>query len=201
MGFFTISLISGYSLIVLMNIIFNFSWLTLFNIFLCVVIIMTPCALFLFIGRILPKKWFNSSRLLFRVNRLQTWFCKFVRVKDWKDRIPVGGRVAGFRMNKLANPKDIDITFLDRYIYESCFAEWLHATCAFWGFVALIPIYFINVSWILPIALPISVVFAYQNMVSTIIQWYVRPRIVKLKEGLIKRNKLSQDTKEKEEEK
>ena len=198
MGFFTISLIACYSLIVLMNIIFNFSWLTVFNIFLCVVIIMAPCALFLFIGRILPKKWFSPNRLTFRVNKLHTWFCHFVRVKDWKDKIPVGGRVAGFRMNKLANPKDIDVAFLDRYIYESCFAEWLHVTCAIWGLLALIPIYFINVTWILPIALPIAVVFAYQNMVSVLIQWFVRPRIVKVRDGIIKRNKTSQNTKEEE---
>ena len=104
-------------------------------------------------------------------------------------------------MNKLANPKELDLEFLDRYIYESCFAEWLHATCAVWGLVALIPIYFIDVSWVLPIALPIAIVFAYQNMVSTIIQWYVRPRIVKLRDSLIKRNKTSQDTNEKEEDK
>lgn len=199
MGFFTISLISGYSLIVLMNIIFNFSWLTVLNIFLCVVIIMLPAAVFLFVGRVLPKKWFDSKRLLFRVNKFQAWFCEFVRVKDWKDKIPVGGHVAGFRMNKLANPKDLDLTFLNRYIYESCFAEWLHTTCAVWGLLALIPIYFINASWVLPIALPIAVVFVYQNMVSTIIQWFVRPRIVKLRDGLIKRNKLSQNTEEKEE--
>ena len=133
MSFFMISLIACYSLIVLMNIIFSFSWLTVFNVFICLVIIMLPCALFLFIGRILPKKCFSSNILLFRVNKFQTWFCAFVRVKEWKDKIPVGGRVAGFRMNKLANPKDIDIAFLDRYIYESCFAEWLHATCAIWG--------------------------------------------------------------------
>ena len=90
---------------------------------------------------------------------------------------------------------------VNRYIYESCFAEWLHTTCAVWGLVALIPIYFINTSWVLPIALPISVVFAYQNMVSTTIQWFVRPRIVKLRDGLIKRNKISQNTKEEKDEK
>lgn len=198
MGFFTISLIACYSLIALLNIIFSFSWLTVFNIFLCLVLIMLPAAIFLFIGRILPKKWFNSDRILFKVNKFQLAICKFVRVKVWKDKIPVGGRVAGFRMNKLANPKDLDIAFLDRYIYESCFAEWLHTSCAVWGFLALIPIYFIDSSWVLPIALPIAVVFAYQNMVSVLIQWFVRPRIVKVRDGIIKRNKLSQNTKEEE---
>ena len=187
MSFFTLSLYVLYGLVVILNFVFAFSWTTLLNVFICLVIIMLPAAVFLFVGRALPKNWFDSDRGFFKVNKFQTKICDITKVKKWKDKIPVGGHVAGFRLNQLTNPKDLG--FLNRFIYESCFAEWLHSTCAIWGILSLIIIYFINKSLVLPMALPIAIIFAYQNMVSTIIQWHTRPRITKLRNAVIDRNK------------
>ena len=147
---------------------------------------MLPAAVFLFVGRALPKSWFDCDRRRFQVNKFQNLICRGTKVKEWKDKIPVGGRVAGFRLNQLSKPRDVN--FLSRYIYESCFAEWLHAICSIYGILSLVIIFLINKSFILPIALPIALVFAYQNMASVIIQWFTRPRIVKLREAVVKKN-------------
>ena len=161
------------------------------NIIITFAIIMLPCAVFLFIGRVLSKDCFKPSIIFFRENKLKNWICKITNVKKWKNNIPVGGRVAGFRLNNLTNPRDVE--FLDRFIYESCFAEWLHSTCIVWGLLSLLLFIFLMPNLFLTIALPSSIIFAYQNIVSVLIQWYTRPKIIKLKENIIKRNEKKTD--------
>lgn len=92
-------------------------------------------------------------------------------------------------MNKLDKPNDPK--YLERYIYESCFAEWLHITVSLWGFLATIIIALIKKELFFKMALPIALIFGYQNSASVLIQWYMRPRIVKLRDMLLKRKEKS----------
>ena len=185
MSFFTISLLIIYGLIVVLNLAFSLSWATLLYMFISLAIVLLPAAIFLFVGRMLPRKWFSNDKLIFRENKFKNYICKITNVKVWKDKIPVGGHVAGFRMNKLDSPKDLE--YLDRYLYESCFADWLHTSCAVWGLISLIFVAMIDVNMMLTLALPVAVVFFFQNMISTIIQWYMRPRIARLRGSVSKR--------------
>lgn len=185
MTFFAFSLLILYSLVAVINLAFAFSWQTLLYIFISILIVMLPAALFLFVGRMLPKKWFNENRYFFKENKFKDFVCKVTNVKSWKDKIPVGAKVNGNKINKLANPKDID--YLNGYIYESCFADWLHTSISIWGFLSLIIIAFIDVKVMLTMALPIAIIFFYQNMASVIIQWLMLPRIVKYRNFLQKR--------------
>ena len=186
MGLWTMTLLCGYGLVILLNLIFSFSFTTLLNLIICLAIIMLPAALFLFIGRIMPKKIFNENKRMLKIGVVKQKICKITNVKVWKDKIPVGGRVAGFRMNKLEKPNDPK--YLGRFVFESCFADWLHTTLFFWSFISIFIILFINSSLVLPMALPFAILFAYQNITSSIIQWYMRPRLIKLKNITEKRN-------------
>lgn len=188
MSSWTLSLIIFYSLIIVVNLIFSLSFKTLLKMIICLAIIMIPAALFLFVGRTLPKKRFTEEKGFLKQTKFKENICKFTNVKAWKDKILVGGRVANFRMNKLERPTDTD--YLNRYIYESAFAEWLHTITAFWGLFAVLIIFFIDKTLVLKMALPFALVFFYQNMCSTIIQWYMRPRITNLRNKLVQRQNL-----------
>lgn len=186
MSFFTISLGILFGLIIILNLIFAFSWSTALWLFLSFAIVMLPAAIFLFVGRPIFKKNFKEDWKFFRVNKFEEFVCKTTNVKSWKDKIPVGAKVAGAKMDKLADPKSVE--YLDGYIFESCFAEWLHLTIFFWCLISFALFVFIfptNAS--IGMILPIALVFAYQNIVSVIIQWYMRPRITKYRDALKRR--------------
>lgn len=191
----TIILLSCYSLVIIVNLALAFSVETFLLLLMCLVIIMLPAALFLFVGRALPKQLFLEKRV--SVNKFEQKICKISNVKNWKDKIPVGGKVAGFSLNKLTYPRDID--FLERYIYESSFADWLHTTIFYWSFIAVGIIALINVNIVVTMALPLAIIFAYQNITSSIIQWYMRPRIIKLRDNVKSREERLQKTQPEEE--
>ena len=183
MSLFTLILIIGFGLTIVLNMAFGFNFQTALNLFLCFAITMLPAAVFLFVGRAMPKGAFDENKKIFQVGKIRQNICSVLHVKSWKDKIPVGGRVAGFRMNRLDNPKDV--SYLNRYVYESCFAEWLHTSCAVWA-IAMLVFLPLVIGWNLffTMILPISILFAWQNMVSVVIQWYMRPRIIRLRNSI-----------------
>ena len=185
MNLWTLSLIIGYGLTIILNVLFVFSITTFIDLLMSLVIIMTPGSIFLFAGRKMPKNFFSENRPMFKIGNTKQWICNATNVKAWKDKIPVGGRVAGFRLNKISNPHDIE--YLNRFIFESCFAEWLHSSLCVWSVIAVLIISLMKPSVVLPMALPIAIVFIYQNMTSTIIQWYTRPRMIRYRDLMLMR--------------
>lgn len=181
MGLWTITLLIGYLIIIVLNLIFNFTLITAFNLLLCFAIIMLPSAIIFYVGRLLPKKVFNENKHPFTIGKFKQKICKITKVKSWKDKIPVGSRV----LDNMSKPKDEE--FLNKFIFESCFADWLHTSLCYWSVVASIIILLIDKTLFLPIALPTAFLFIYQNITSTIIQWYVRPRMIQYRNILIKR--------------
>ena len=85
MGLWTMTLLCGYGLVILLNLIFSFSFTTLLNLIICLAIIMLPAALFLFIGRIMPKKIFNENKRMLKIGVVKQKICKITNVKVWKD--------------------------------------------------------------------------------------------------------------------
>lgn len=186
MSFFTITLAIAFGLIILLNMIFSFVWSTALWLLLSFAIVMLPAALFLFVGRPIFKKYFKEDWKFFKINKFEEFVCKATNVKSWKDKIPAIANVDGAKMDKLADPKSIK--YLDGFIFESCFAEYLHLTIFFWCFVSFLVFLFILPLYVsFRMMLPIALVFAYQNIVSVIIQWYMRPRIIKYRDTLKKR--------------
>lgn len=182
MSLWTITLLIGYFIVIALNLIFSFSITTALQMLLTLAIIMLPSALIFVIGRVLPKKMFNENGVIFRVGKFKQWVCKITNVKVWKDTIPVGGDT----LDSMSKPKDEE--FLNKYIFESCFADWLHSSLCIWSVIGAIIVLLIDRTLFLPMALPIAILFIYQNLTSTIIQWYVRPRMIRYRTALIKRN-------------
>lgn len=181
MSMWTITLLVAYFIVVFLNLMFNFSWLTSLYLLITLAIIMLPAGLLLIIGKLIPKKYFNENRREFKIGRFKEWVCNLTNVKSWKDSIPVGNKV----LDSMQNSKDEN--FLNEYISQSCFAEWLHTGICYWSIVGSIIVLLINKSLFLPMALPIVIIFIYQNITSTIIQWFVRPRMIRYRELLLKR--------------
>lgn len=181
MSLWTITLVSAYLGVIILNLIFSFSLTTAMNILLCAAIIMLPSIVILGVGRIMPRRFFSEERRSFTVGRFKKSICDFTRVKRWKDKVLVAGKVLGH----VSQPNDV--SFLDLFIFESCFAEWLHRALCYWSVIGCIIIFLVDKSLFLPIALPFALIFIYQNMSSVIIQWFVRPRMIRYKSLLIER--------------
>lgn len=187
MSLWTISLIIGYLSVIGLNLIFSFTVATALDILLCAAIIMLPSIIIVGIGRIMPKGYFNEERRPFTVGRFKKSICNFTKVKRWKDKVLVAGKVLGH----VSQPNDIN--FLDTFIFESCFAEWLHKVLCYWSVIGCIIVFIIDKSLFLPIALPFALIFIYQNMSSILIQWFMRPRMVRYREHLIERQERQQE--------
>ena len=182
MSIFSFTLLFGYGVIIALNMALDFSVQMFLNLMLCLSVILLPAALFMFLGRLLPKSFFDADKKWFKVTKFQTYICKIFNVKSWKEKIPVGGHVAGFRLNKISSPRDIN--FLNRYLRESCFSDWLHSTLFFWSFFALL---LLPNNLLFKMSLPIAFLFAYANIVPAMIQWYMRPRVLKLRNSIAAR--------------
>lgn len=188
MNIFLTTLIVGFSLIIGVNMAFSFTINTALNLFLCFAVVMLPAAIFLFLGRLIFKGQMDKN-INFKVGTFKKKICRITRVKKWKDSIPVGGRVAGFRLKNLDKALTKDLNYLNRFIFESCFAEWLHFSIFAWCFVAVL---ILPRSLFLTMSLPIALLFAYQNIVSVLIQWETRPRIARLKQSVEKHDYFEQ---------
>lgn len=191
MSLWTITLALGFLAVIILNLVFQFAWSTVLDLLFCAIVIMLPAAVFLFVGRKIPRKYFDTSKKSFKDTSTKQKICNAIKVKSWKDKIPVGGRVAGFRMNKLDRPKDV--AYLDRYVYESCFADWLHSIIAIWSLIGAGLIFVAKRELFFRIALPFALLFCYQNICSVLIQWYMRPRIEHLRANLAKRQEEDDD--------
>lgn len=185
MNLFVTTLGLGFGLVVILNLLVSFQLQTALDLLLCFAVVMAPAGIFLFVGRLLPKNFFSQNNKIFKVTKFKRSITNSVKVKNWKDKIPVGGHIAGFRLNEFKDTKNID--FVDRYIYESCFAEWLHLTIYIWCFLSTIILSLLNRNLLFNMVLPIAILFAFQNIVSVFIQWNVRPRVVKYRDMLQKR--------------
>lgn len=187
MSLWTITLALGYLAVIVLNLLLSFSSATALGMLLCVAVIFLPSPIFVAIGRLLPKKRFSIDKFPFRVGKIKKKVCEFTKVKRWKSKVPVAGRI----LSDISKPKDEG--FLDLFIFESCFAEWLHSTLCYWAVIGCVIIALIDSSLFLPIALPFALLFIYQNMSSVIIQWFVRPRMVRYKDLLLERQARQQE--------
>lgn len=186
MSIFVLILTIGFGSVILLNLIFAFSFQTIKDLFYCFAVVMLPAGIFLFAGRLMPRKLFNENMKIYKVGKIKNKICDITRVKSWKEKLPVGGRVAGFRLNKI----EANIEYLDRYVYESCFADWLHFVIVVWSLLSMLILprhLFFNM------AFPIAMLFAFQNITSVIIQWYTRPRVIRIRDNLINREKAKEN--------
>lgn len=125
------------------------------------------------IGRIVPKRWFDSARFPYRTHAWEARLYKALRVKRWQGRVPDMSRL----FTRLMPAKRITADTLrdiPRMLQETCVAELTHAMLSVFGLAML---------WLWPGVGGAVVTAAYiilGNLPFIIIQRYNRPRLQQL---------------------
>ena len=137
---------------------------------------------------VIPKKVFGGF------NKVYKWERKFydsLKIKKWKDLIPVGKGPIGIGISKKNLDNTQDISFLNRFI-DDCFkAEVMHFFSMFFGFVL---IFIFPIRYALIVSLPIVLVNVFLQILPFFVQRYNLPKL----QTLLKRNILLQERKKKE---
>lgn len=122
----------------------------------------------------LPKKIFNAKNKTFKVFPWEKNFYEKLKIRAWKDLIPIGkGPLGlGLRKDRLIEKNNLD--YLNRFLTESCRAETMHFYSIFLGFLVV----FLSKGY-LSITLPVALVNAFLQILPFMVQRYLRPKLLK----------------------
>lgn len=123
------------------------------------------------------KKWEQDGRFYTRV----------LKIKKWKDKLPQYVSKNGFSKRSL-NFKGMDKDYLDRFILETCRAEWNHLMCCMYWVVSV----FVNSSFY---AFVFSVIPIILNAPFLVIQRFNRIRLLKYLEHKYVKSSVIYDSK------
>ncbi len=139
-------------------------------------------------ARLLPKKFANHEKQIFRVSAKEKQFYEKLKIRKWKDKVPEIGHLTGFRKNKIADPKSVE--YLDRFLLEICYGQIGHFFSCVLGFCILF--FFQLYRFWIPVSLPVAVINVFLNLPSLIILRYNSYKLRILRENLLKKqNKVS----------
>lgn len=124
----------------------------------------------LFMRLIIPKKFWSKPRKFFNVKRWEIPLYKKLHIQQWKDKVPEMGRAGGFPKDHIRSTQP---AYLEKFISETCFAEWMHFVVGAAGFTALI----FYPSSHLFFVLPILIVNFILHLLLCLIQRYNRYRL------------------------
>lgn len=112
----------------------------------------------------IPKKWEENGN----------FYVKKLKIKKWKDKLPQYVAKNGFSKKNLQSLTKLSPEYIERFILETCRAEWNHFICC---------MYFL-VSFILN-SFPYGVIFSLIPIIANVpfifIQRYNRIRLLKLR--------------------
>lgn len=179
--FFNIILIIG------LNLILNFSYTTLFWLFVSFAVVLLPSLPIAILIRKLPNKWFDYHNKIFIVNEKEITFYKKIKIRNWKDKIPEAGVTANFKKDHIYHPNDP--MYIKKFILETCYSSILHISCIITSLI-FSPL---GLLWngFLTMTLPIAIVYSVLNIPSFFIQRYNRPRLIKKYERMNGQEELS----------
>lgn len=160
--------------VIVLNLIFNFALTTLLNLLISFAIVLLPSFFVAVVIRILPKSWFDYNNKIYYVSEKEKNMLVKLGIRSWKDKIPDLGNTVKFKKAKLEDSKNIE--YLKKFIQETCYGEMVHKYCIL---SALLSLFFVPRYLLLPMALPIAIVYSCLNIPSILIQRYNRPRLIK----------------------
>lgn len=131
---------------------------------------------------LVPQKYFNENRWLFRERDFESALYRKIKVSKWKDKLPDAGKLIHFQRDSL--PEDIDEAYINRFITECCIAELGHLSVGILGFTSLFFVFLIPGNTQLEhfgVFLLLSVLDLLIQLLFVIIQRYNRPRLIKLR--------------------
>ncbi len=135
-------------------------------------------ALFAFVIRRLPEKWFLPEARAFAVSKKERAFYRKTKINEWKKYVPEWGCFTGFHKDKLREPSDSE--YLGRFLIESNYGVAGHIAGAIFGFAIML----IPPLRPLTVALPIATVNFILSVLPTMILRFNTPAL----RGLYRRN-------------
>lgn len=124
------------------------------------------------IARILPKSVFKSENILFNVHPFEKKIYEKLGIRKWKTKVPDAGKVLNIKKKSLDG---VSKEYLERFIIETRYSEFVHVSSAFFGFSTI----FIVTKYIMRIVFPTLCVNAILHFMPAIIQRYNRPRLLR----------------------
>lgn len=162
--------------IVVLNLAFNFAWITALYILIGFALVLLPSLFIAIIIRFLPKKWFDPDRKIYQVGDKERQFLLKIGIKKWKDKIPEMGQTVNFKKDKLQDANNAE--YIQKFLVETCYAESLHISCLIFALLfAPLSLIFIPSLYFWTVALPVACVYSIYNIPSILIQRYNRPRL------------------------
>lgn len=138
------------------------------------------------ITRLLPKSVFNPHRRRFRTFSVEANIYKRLGVKGWKAFVPDLGKLSGLEKNKITQPNNPE--YLEKFLIENCIAECLH----FWSFISgSLIFFFLPGKYAISIGLIIFYTNAILHILPIFIQRYVRPKMLKIYDRLVEKQRNS----------
>lgn len=81
-----------------------------------------------------PAKVWNYKKGIFKVSKKQYIFIKKLNIAKWKDKVPEMGKTSNFPKDKVYS---YEINYLNKFLQETCFAEFLHIISGIFAFIIL----------------------------------------------------------------
>ena len=126
------------------------------------------------LSRFDPKLRFYQAKSWEKNGR---WYSKYLKINAWKDHLPQHTGKDGFTKEHMEN--HITLSYLDRFIMETCRGEWDHWMCSLYMIVSLI----INPFWI---GLLLGILVLVGNLPFIAIQRYNRFRLQTLRKRMLR---------------
>lgn len=120
--------------------------------------------------------FFDPSKPIYKIHNWEvenSFYTKKLKIKKWKDKLPQYIAKNGFSKKQLKNISEMEPTYIQKFISETCRGEWDHLMCC-----AYVPVSF----WInpLPYAILFSCIVVFCNLPFIAIQRYNRLRLLRL---------------------
>ena len=121
----------------------------------------------------MPDKWFGVDNPLYRVSEAEKKLYKKLKVRLWKDKIWELGGLGGFSKKQLRDPHDAG--YIEKFIIECNKGVLTHRLSYPIGFIAMLTLPGVCS---LTIALPISAVNLFLNILPTLALRYNTPMLM-----------------------
>ncbi|HPG91839.1 MAG TPA: hypothetical protein PK675_00335 [Clostridia bacterium] len=123
--------------------------------------------------RYAPSKLYEPDRKIYKVGEREKRFYNFIKIKEWKDKIPELGKMANFDKKKI---EKLEAEYLYKFAKETVYAEIMHVGMAIFGWAILfIP----GNATIFNFAFPIALVNFLLQIPPILTQRYNRPKLLK----------------------
>lgn len=137
----------------------------------------------LFTRYALPKSFFDPTKKRYKSFGWEKRFYGSIGIRKWKDKIPeTGGLLVGFSKSKATDLRNNEYVF--KFMEETCYAEVMHVWSIPLGFVTLL---LCPAALRLTVALPVAVVNAVLQLLPVMVQRFVRPQLMRVYLGNLKR--------------